>query len=82
MDSAQNQKHISPAEDFGTVSKAAASFSNVPQNAEAVGSVRNATEGFRTVPSPAESRDKYTLSVREVSRMFESAGVARSDGAL
>jgi hypothetical protein len=71
-----------PAEGFGTVPNAAASFSNVPQNAEAVGTVPNASEGFRTMPPPSELRDKYTLSVREVSRMFESAGVARSERSI
>lgn len=82
MDSPQNQNHTAPAEGFGTVPNAAAFFSTVPQNAESFGSVRKAAAGFRTVPSPEELRDKYTLSVREVARMFESAGVARSERSI
>lgn len=82
MDSPQNQNHVPPAEGFGTVPNAAASFGTVPQNAESFGNVRNAAEDFRNVPQTAESRDKYTLSVREVSRRFESAGVARSERSI
>lgn len=81
MDSPQNQNHVPPAEGFGTVPNAAAAFGTVPQNTEAFGSVWNAAEDVRTVP-PTESRDKYTLSVREVARMFEAAGVARSERSI
>jgi len=82
MDLPQNQNHVAPSEGFGTVPNDAAAFGKVPQNAESFGSVRNSAEDFRTVPPPAESRDKYTLSVREVSRMFEVAGVARSERSI
>lgn len=82
MDSPQNQNHTPASESFGTVPNRAASFGKVPQDAETFGSVRNSAEGFRTVPQPAESRDKYTLNVREVSRMFEAAGVARSERSI
>jgi len=82
MDSPQNQNHVPPAEGFGTVPNAAATFGTVPQNAEAVGSVRHPAEGFRNVPSPTEARPQYTLTVREVSRKFEAAGVARSERSI
>jgi len=82
MDSPQNQNHVPPAEGFGTVPNAAAPFGMVPQNAETFGSVRHGAEDFRPMPPPAEERDKYTLSVREVARMFETAGVARSERSI
>ena len=82
MDSPQNQSAAPASEGVGTVPSAAASFGKIPQGAEPFGSVRNSTEAFRTMPHATESRDKYTLSVREVSRMFETAGVARSERSI
>lgn len=66
------------AESFGTVPHVSESFGNVPQGAEA----------FRTVPKPAEPdisaelRERYTLTVRETARLFETAGVARSERSI
>jgi signal recognition particle GTPase len=82
MDSSQNPKHVPPSESFGTVPNVTAPFGKVPLNAEAVGSVPNTAEDFRTMPVSSESREQHTLSVREVSRMFEAAGVARSERSI
>lgn len=82
MDLPQNQNPAPASEGFGIVPNTAASFGKVPQGAENFRTVPHASEAFRNVPHPVESRDKYTLSVREVSRMFETAGVARSERSI
>ena len=57
-------------------------FGTVPQPAESFGDVPHAAEGFRTVPNPLERSDQHTLTVREVARMFEAAGVARTERSI
>src|SRR5881394_2494052 len=59
----------SGSENFGTVPNLSADFGNVPQDAEA----------FGTVPNHSERHEKHTLTVREVARMFETAGVPRTE---
>jgi hypothetical protein len=60
------------SEDFRTDPNASAGFGNVPQNAET----------FRTVQNSLERRSDHTLTVREVARMFEAAGVARTERSI
>jgi len=62
---------------------------HIPQNAEAVfvvpqpsaefRTVPNTAEDFGTVPQTAERKENHTLTVRETARMFEAAGVARTE---
>lgn len=61
-----------PAEGFRNVPNASASFGTVPQPSET----------FRNVPNPAEKTDDHTLTVREVARLFETAGVARTERSI
>lgn len=58
------------------------SFGNVPNPAESFGTFPNAAEDFRTLPQIAERKESHTLTVREVARMFESAGVARTERSI
>ena len=67
---------------FGNVPQVAAAFGNVPQAAAAFGSVRKDAETFRSVPQASERKENHTLTVREVSRRFEAAGVARSERSI
>jgi hypothetical protein len=82
---------------FRTVPQDTEAFRNVPNPAEAFGSVPHASEGygtipqrsepFRTVPNavearPVERKATHTLTVREVARMFEAAGVARTERSI
>ncbi|MCX6925727.1 MAG: hypothetical protein NT154_21320 [Verrucomicrobia bacterium] len=63
-----------------------------PQDSAAVGRVRNDSEGFRNVPhfsegfgivpKVSERKEDHTLTVREVARMFEVAGVARTERSI
>jgi hypothetical protein len=77
-----------PAADFGNVPHTSEAFGTLPQNAEAFGTVPKVAESFRTVPHateplpPANWRESYTLTVRETARLFETAGVARSERSI
>ena len=71
-----------PPSDFGTVLQASAEFGSVPRAAAGFGSVRKDAEGFRNMPQLSERKENHTLTVRDVSRMFETAGVARSERSI
>jgi hypothetical protein len=78
-----NINHISPpAEDFGNVRKDSAGFGNVPNGSEPFRNVRNDAEGFRTFPKAAERTENHTLTVREAAKLFEAAGVARTERSI
>jgi hypothetical protein len=78
-----------PAAPFGSLPHSSEGFGTPPQNAEPFGTIPNPAEELRTVPHSAEpfrdtrpeaqSRERFTLTVREVVRLFEAAGVARSE---
>jgi hypothetical protein len=59
-------------EGFGTVPNSSANFGNLPHDAE----------GFRTIRDGAERTEHHTLTVREVARMFEQAGVPRTERSI
>jgi hypothetical protein len=54
------------------VPQVSADFRKVPKDAEE----------FGTVPQAAERRENHTLTVRETARMFETAGVARTERSI
>lgn len=64
----------------------------VPQNAETSSDIAQASAEFRTVPKGAEDfgkvpqaperKENHTLTVRETARMFETAGVARTERSI
>ena len=65
---------------------------SVMETLESPSEVRSATEEFRTVPNDAvefgkvpqaaERNENHTLTVRESARMFEAAGVARTERSI
>lgn len=57
-------------------------FRTVPQTSESFGKVPHAAESFRNLPNISERTDNHTLTVREVARMFEAAGVARTERSI
>jgi hypothetical protein len=79
-----------PAEVTGKVPQPAEAFRTVPQDSETFRSVPQPAEAFRTIqqPSvapgkpPAVRSENHTLTVREVARMFEAAGVARTERSI
>lgn len=59
-----------------------ASFGTVRNDAEGFGTVRNASASFGSIPKSSERKENHTLTVREVARMFEAAGVARTERSI
>jgi hypothetical protein len=57
-------------------------FGKVPNDAESFGRIPNGSEIFRSVPKGSERKESHTLTVREVARMFEAAGVARTERSI
>ncbi len=57
-------------------------FRTVPQTSESFGKVPHAAESFGNLPNTSERTDNHTLTVREVARMFEAAGVARTERSI
>lgn len=57
-------------------------FGNVPQASESFGTVPHNSENFRTLRKASERKESHTLTVREVARMFEQAGVARTERSI
>jgi len=60
------------SESLGNVPNASADFGNIPQRAET----------FRTIRNGVERTDQHTLTVREVARLFEDAGVPRTERSI
>lgn len=54
----------------------------VPNDSEDFGMVRNGAEGFGSVRKSSDRKENHTLTVREVARMFEKAGVARTERSI
>ncbi len=67
-------------------------FSTVPQTAEVFGTVRNDSESFGTVPKDSEEfrnarniserSEHHTITVREAARLFDAAGVPRTERSI
>jgi len=55
---------------------------NVPHGSETFGTVPNDSAPFRNVPKISERTENHILTVRDVARMFESAGVARTERSI
>lgn len=60
------------SEGFGSIPNASANFGTIPQSAEGFGTIRNS----------AERTEQHTLTVREVARLFEGAGVPRTERSI
>lgn len=71
-----------PQNHHGNIPHHSAHFGNVPNVFEPFRTGQNDAEGFRSVPQIAERKDSHTLTVREVARMFEAAGVARTERSI
>ena len=55
---------------------------DVPQASAEFRTMPNGAEAFGTVPHAAERKENHTLTVKEVARMFEAAGVARTERSI
>ena len=65
-----------------SVPNTAEPFGTVQHDAESFGKIPNGSESFRNVPKHSERKENHTLTVREVARMFEVAGVARTERSI
>ena len=75
--------NTSPSSDpVGSVPNDSASFRSIPHSSESFRPVPNGSEAFRSVPNYTERTEKHTLTVREVARLFETAGVARTERSI
>ena len=70
------------AETFRTIPKVSEGFGTIPNGSEPFRTVPHDAENFRTFPKPAERKENHTLTVREAARMFEAAGVARTERSI
>ena len=77
-----NQQPDSHANPEGVAPHDSASFSTVPKDSENFRSARNDSERIRNVPQISERKENHTLTVREVARKFEAAGVARTERSI
>lgn len=59
-----------------------APFRTMRNSAEEFGKVPNNAEPFRTIPNDADRQENHTLTVRDVARIFEGAGVARTERSI
>jgi len=66
----------------GPVPQTAATSSDVPQASAEFRTVPKDAEEFGKVPQASERRENHTLTVRETARMFETAGVARTERSI
>ena len=71
-DDTQTHKPLPDSESFRTVRNSAEEFGTSPKG----------SESFRTLREVAERKENHTLTVREVARMFEVAGVARTERSI
>ncbi len=58
------------------------SFGIVRNDSESFGKVPNSSENFGNLRNHSERTDNHTLTVREVARTFEDAGVARTERSI
>lgn len=58
------------------------SFPTVPNAAEGFGNIPNDAEDFRTIRNVSERKENHTLTVREAAKMFEAAGVGRTERSI
>ena len=82
-----NQNHLPenvshPAEASGKVQNGAEAFRTIPNSSESFGNIPKPSESFRSVPHASERKENHTLTVREAARMFETAGVARTERSI
>ena len=70
------------SEGFGNLPHPSATFGTVPHAAEGFGNIPQAAESFRTMRNAAERTEQHTLTVREVARLFDGAGVPRTERSI
>ncbi len=80
--SAEFGKVPNDSESFRTLPQDSESFGNLSHRSETFRTVQNASEFSRSIPNVLERGEKHSLTVRESARMFETAGVARTERSI
>jgi|SRR5581483_636059 len=57
-------------------------FRGIPNDSESFGNAPKSSERFRKTRNDSKARDGHTLTVREVARLFEAAGVSRTERSI
>jgi hypothetical protein len=70
------------AESFRTVPNGVEGFGNLPSDAETFRNLPHDSEAFGNVRKVKERTENHTLTVREVARHFEDAGVPRTERSI
>ena len=70
------------SEESGNIQNGSESFRTVPKASESFGKVRNDSARFGNIPKPSERKENHSLTVREAARLFEAAGVARTERSI
>jgi hypothetical protein len=67
---------------FGNLRNRSAGFRSVPHGSEPFRKIRKDSAEFRTLPKATERTENHTLTVREAAKLFEAAGVARTERSI
>jgi hypothetical protein len=78
----EDNESMQPSDLPGPIPDKVETLANDSPVSEAFRTVRHGAEEFGTVPHASERRENHTLTVREVARMFEVAGVARTERSI
>lgn len=76
------QTPSSGSEEFGSVPNGSENFRTIPNHAEGFGTMPKPSERSQTTPQISARKENHTLTVREAARMFEAAGVARTERSI
>jgi hypothetical protein len=68
--------------DSGSVQDGSESFRTIPKTSESFRKIRNDSARFGSVPKLSERKENHSLTVREVAKLFEAAGVARTERSI
>ena len=75
----QDDPHTQSIEVVGSVRSDPEGFRQFRKNSEGFRDVQQAAEASGRLPHTSERNESHTLTVREVARMFEAAGVAQTE---
>jgi hypothetical protein len=70
------------AAESGNVQNGSEGFRTIPKASESFGKVRNDSARFGNVLNASERKENHSLTVREAARLFEAAGVARTERSI
>jgi len=78
----EENENIIPVEIPAPESKSPEILSDLPQASAGFGTLPNIAEDFGKVPEAKERSEHHTLTVKEVARKLEAAGVARTERSI